>query len=114
MTYYRIITEEKLQSWVDQNSRRAQEIIVELVDRLVRASVSYPIECRFSKVIMEHGFDGELNVKESPIHYIPEGYSCWEIGTNKDSISKFKSDLQSSEKNFRMISTINQIRHLYL
>ncbi len=52
MTYYRRITEEKLQSWVDQNSRRAQEIIVELVDRLVRASVSNPIECRFPKVIM--------------------------------------------------------------
>ncbi len=101
MTYYRIITEEKLQSWVDQNSRRAQEIIVELVDRLVRASVSNPLECRFSKVIMEHGFDGELNVKESPIQYIPNGYSCWEIGTNKDSITKFKSDLQSSDKKFQ-------------
>lgn len=101
MTYYRIITEEKLQSWVDQNSRRAQEIIVELVDRLVRASVSNPIECQFPKVIMEHGFDGELNVKESPIQYIPNGYSCWEIGTNKDSSTKFKSDLQSSEKKFQ-------------
>jgi len=101
MTYYRIITEEKLQRWVELNSRRAQEIIVELVDRLVRASVSNPIECRFPKVIMEHGFDGELNVKESPIQYIPNGYSCWEIGTNKDSITKFKSDLQSSEKKFQ-------------
>ena len=59
-----LLTENHLDEWVRANSREAQEVIVELVWRLVAASSPRSKERRFplGDSIGQHGPDGVLNV----------------------------------------------------
>lgn len=90
-----MLTASALDSWAKENPRRAQELLPELVLRLVlRTSTkitdyNFPIE----KGIQYSGYDGVL-VSEEKTSYFPKGKSVWECGTNGDSLSKFESDIQ--------------------
>ena len=88
------ITENSLDGWVRANSRDAQGIIVDLVFRLVCASVLYPIERRFPQrdSIGQPGPDGVLNTQTSFNPFVPEGRSYWEIGTGDNAGVKATSD----------------------
>ena len=57
MLYNKIITENQLDAWVRGHSREAQEVVVELVWRLVAASAPNPKERRFplGDSIGQHG-----------------------------------------------------------
>ena len=95
-----LVTATEIDTWARMNPRRAQEILPELIVRLILSTSSkiddynFPIE----KGIQFSGYDGVLNSGEST-SYFPEGKSVWEFGTNEDSMSKFKEDIEKRHKN---------------
>ena len=95
-----LTTENQLDEWVRANSRRAQEIIVNLVYRLVVAACPRPIERRFplGDSIGQHGPDGVLNVTEGYTPFVPEGRSLWEIGTGLNAGDKATIDYNELTK----------------
>lgn len=94
------ISANELDSWADSNPRRAQEILPELIIRLILAtsnkinSYNFPIE----KGIQYPGYDGVLDSAEQT-NFFPKGKSVWECGTDKDIKSKFESDLAKRTEN---------------
>ena len=94
-----LVTATEIDTWARMNPRRAQEILPELIVRLILSTSSkiddynFPIE----KGIQFSGYDGVLNSGEST-SYFPEGKSVWEFGTNEDSMSKFKEDIEKRHK----------------
>ena len=92
-----LLTENLLDDWVRGNARDAQGVIVELVWRLVAASVPKPRERRFplGDSIGQHGPDGKLRVDLGFDPFVPDGDSYWEIGTNLDAGAKATSDYKS-------------------
>lgn len=89
------ITPEKLDSWSNENSRRAQEILPELIARLVLSSFKHIKNFSFpyGKGIQYPGYDGYLDVDENT-NYVPEGVSVFEFGTNGNILSKFDNDFE--------------------
>lgn len=95
--YHLLLTENLLDDWVRGNAHQAQGTIVELVWRLVAASVPKPRERRFplGDSIGQHGPDGKLSVDLGFDPFVPDGESYWEIGTNLDAGTKATSDYKS-------------------
>ena len=89
-----LITENQLDNWVRGNARDAQELVVELVWRLVAASCPNPQERRFplGDSIGQHGPDGVLRVELGFGFFVPEGHSLWEIGAGLQARDKATSD----------------------
>ena len=89
-----ILTATEIDAWAKAYPRQAQELLPELIARLVLCSSSkiedynFPIE----KGIQFAGYDGVLNSGETT-SYFPEGKSVWEFGTNDNALEKFKSDI---------------------
>ena len=106
-----LVTENQLDNWVRGNARDAQELIVELVWRLVAASCPNPQDRRFplGDSIGQHGPDGILHVDLGFNPFVPEGLSYWEIGTGLKSSDKATSDYKNLTnqipKNVRSEST---------
>ena len=90
-----MLTASALDSWARDNPRRAQELLPELVLRLILRTSSQITEYDFpiEKGIQYSGYDGVL-VSDEKTSYFPKGKSVWECGTNDDSLSKFESDIQ--------------------
>lgn len=111
MLHSRIITENQLDEWVRGNHQRAQGQIVELVWRLVAASIPNPRYRRFplGDSIGQHGPDGELDTELGLSPFVPEGRSFWEIGTSLDAGDKATDDYRSltasTPENIRRAST---------
>ena len=78
-----VITENQLDAWVRGNAREAQELVVNLVYRLVAASCPNPLERRFplGDSIGQPGPDGILHVDSGYAPFVPDGRSYWEVGT---------------------------------
>lgn len=95
-----LINENQLDSWVRGNQREAQEVIVELILRLVSASCPNPKFCRFplGSSIGQHGSDGVLEVEKGYAPYVPSGHSIWEIGTGTKPGKKATSDYNDSTR----------------
>lgn len=89
-----IITATEIDTWAKAYPRKAQEILPELIIRLILCTSSqiedynFPIE----KGIQYSGYDGTLIASEAS-SYFPAGKSVWEFGTNDDALSKFSSDI---------------------
>jgi len=83
MSRNRIVTENQLDEWVRGHAQEAQGVIVELVYRLVAASVPRPKERRFplGDSIGQSGPDGFLHADSGFDPFVPDGRSYWEIGT---------------------------------
>lgn len=92
-----IITENQLDEWVRSHAREAQGVIVELVYRLVAASVPKPRGRRFplGDSIGQSGADGILLTDSSYDPFVPAGKSFWEIGTGAKARDKATSDYKS-------------------
>src|SRR4051812_633154 len=90
----RIITENQLDEFVRGKAELAQGLIVELVYRLVAASVLAPSERRFplGDSSNQVGPDGELKCDSGLPPFVPVGHSVWEIGTNLNSAKKATGD----------------------
>ena len=98
-----ILTASEIDSWAKTDPRRAQEILPELIIRLILCtsskinSYNFPIE----KAIQYSGYDGVLDSDEST-SYFPKGKSVWEFGTDENSIEeylKIKNDIDATNKN---------------
>ena len=94
------LTALELDSWAKENPRRAQELLPELVLRLILRTSTQIIDYEFpiEKGIQYSGYDGVIVSKEKT-SYFPDGKSVWECGTNDDSLSKFESDIQKRSDN---------------
>jgi hypothetical protein len=92
-----IVNENRLDEWVRANARDAQELIVDLVWRLVAASCPKPRERRFplADSIEQHGPDGILDTVLGFDPFVPEGRSFWEIGTGLRAGDKATEDYNS-------------------
>ena len=94
------ITQDALNSWTAQNSRRAEELIPELVGKLILASCPTIDQCNlpYGTAIRYPGYDGKVQSDGFSV-FVPSGISVWEIGTNQDPLKKFNDDYKKRTKN---------------
>lgn len=85
------ITSTDIKQWAD--TRDAQELLPELIVRLIRASSTHINKLRFPCGDAVHltGWDGVLESSESVCN-IPSGVSLWECGVDSNSKNKANSD----------------------
>lgn len=88
-------TANELDAWAREEPRRAQEVLPELIVRLILATSGKITDYNFpiGKGIQFSGYDGVLTSKEQT-SYFPEGKSVWEFGTDANVMDKFKSDIK--------------------
>ena len=94
------ISATELDNWSRNNPRQAQEILPELVIRLVLATSDKIIRHNFSieKGIQYAGYDGVLESEEKS-NFFPKGKSVWECGTDENLIQKFDDDIKKRTQN---------------
>ena len=65
------------------DTRDSQGVIPELVYHLVRYSVPHATTCRipYGDAMNQSGFDGLVECNVGYFQFVPDGISCWEIGT---------------------------------
>ena len=95
-----LITANKLKQLAEENKKKFEQLLPELIKRLILSSeldVTY-IRVPSGDDVWAPGFDGivECN-KEST--YVCSGKSIWEFGTSNDSIEKINSDYEKRTKN---------------
>jgi len=106
-----LFTENELDSWIRGHAEEAQGTIVELVYRLVAASVPQPQERRFplADSVGQHGADGKLVTTLDYKPFVPAGQSLWEIGTSINAGAKATKDYNeltaAVPENYRKNST---------
>ena len=93
------ISATELDNWSRNNPRQAQEILPELVIRLVLATSDKIIRHNFSieKGIQYAGYDGVLESEEKS-NFFPKGKSVWECGTDENLIQKCDDDIKKELK----------------
>ena len=87
------ITAAEIDNWTSRDPRRAQEILPQLVWKLILGSCTRIKDHHFpyGKAIQYSGYDGMLET-DGESQFVPLGKSVWEMGTDSDSLSKFNSD----------------------
>ncbi len=95
-----IITANKLKEMNSLNKRKFEQLLPEIVKRLLIASNSSVTEHRFPSGddIWAPGYDGVANC-EMATTYVCKGKSVWEFGTNDDSLSKINEDYKKRTQN---------------
>lgn len=98
MEHTHIIKAGDLSRYAD--TRDSQGVIPELVYLLIRQSVSDTIECRipYGDAVNQPGLDGLVNCKNGYLQFIPDGISCWEIGTGGNPQDKATDDFRKRTK----------------
>ena len=88
------VTSNDIKHWTQTNKRRSEEILPELIRRLIRASCK-PDHIHFPSgdSIAVSGWDGTLKVDKGN-EFVPSGFSVWEFGTDASINTKFESDYQ--------------------
>src|SRR5690349_12750788 len=86
------VSRQDLESFVNLEPRRAQEILPELVGKLIKATID-PKFFRFPKGhdIYLPGFDGELD-SDVQTEHIPLGRSVWQVSVRHDFWKKANED----------------------
>jgi len=94
------ITASEIEAWTSREPRRAQELLPELVWRLLLASCGNMINHHFphSKAVQYSGYDGYLDTDTQSV-FFPIGRSVWEFGTDQNTLSKFNSDYKKRSEN---------------
>lgn len=94
MKHTSIVTPNDLARYAD--TRESEEVIPELICRLIRQSAANISECRipYGDAINQPGMDGVVDCKTGFLEFVPSGKSYWEIGTGKDPQEKASSDFQ--------------------
>ncbi len=89
----KLITASTLESISVEKSRMFQELLPELVKRLIIDSCESLSSIRIPDKddIWAPGFDGVIENDEQNT-YVCSGKSVWEFGTNKDTLNKINSD----------------------
>ena len=80
--------------------RRAEELLPELIKRLIVSSVKDIISVRVPDKddIWAPGFDGIIEVKESTLH-VSDGISVWEFGACNEPLTKIEDDYEKRTQN---------------
>lgn len=91
------VSRQDLEKYADLDPRRAQELLPELVGKLIKATID-PKHYRFPKGndISLPGFDGELESRAQTT-YIPDGYSVWQVSVSKDFRTKANLDFKGKQ-----------------
>ena len=90
-----------IDNWTDKEPRRAQETLPLLVWKLITATYPHIIDSHFpyDKAVQFSGYDGGLTLEvEDTSSFCPGGKSVWEMGTDKDILSKFHGDYEKRTK----------------
>lgn len=95
-----IINTRILKEIMETEKRRAEELLPELVKRLIVSSVKDIISVRIPDKddIWAPGFDGIIEVKESTLH-VADGISVWEFGACNDPLTKIEDDYEKRTQN---------------
>jgi len=108
MKHSRLVTQEALDAFVETDSRRAQEVLVELVYRLVCATDQNPREpFHFPLDVSQKGLDGYVNASTAT-PYFPEGKSHWQFGTSANVKRKCEADLAAIESRIPVGERVDQ------
>ena len=95
-----LITSDILQHFLEQDKRKFEGLLPELVKRLILNSCQSVSNIRMPGFddIWAPGFDGIVDSQEQT-PYIAVGKSVWEFGTNANSLSKINEDYQKRTNN---------------
>lgn len=98
MEHTHIIKSGDLSRYAD--TRDSQGVIPELVYLLIRQSVPDVIECRipYGDAVNQPGLDGLVKCKNGYFQFVPDGISCWEIGTGGNPQDKATDDFRKRTK----------------
>lgn len=94
------ITAAEIDNWTVKEPRRAQEVLPQLIWKLILGSCTRINDHHFpyGKAIQYSGYDGYLDTNdENP--FVPFGKSVWEFGTDEDAKGKLNSDYQKRTEN---------------
>lgn len=93
MKHSKLIRANDLASWADSTDARA--LLPELMRRLVHATIPAPslehVNFPGGEEVHRPGYDGETRAKIGNA-WVPDGLSCWELGTDKDRKGKLDGD----------------------
>ncbi|MCK5580004.1 MAG: hypothetical protein KAJ18_01880 [Candidatus Omnitrophica bacterium] len=86
------VTAQDIIKWTDTDSRRAQEVLPYLIQKLILASTNCSsLHFPNGESISKKGWDGTLSVKtDNP--FVSAGKSVWELSTNRNIKSKATKD----------------------
>ena len=95
-----IINAEWLDAMSKQHQRKFQELLPELVKKLIINSCTSVSSIRMphGDDIWAPGFDGVVDCSEGNC-YVPAGRSVWEFGTNENTLQKINDDYQKRTQN---------------
>lgn len=95
-----IINTRILKEIMQTEKRRAEELLPELIKRLIVSSVKDIISVRIPDKddIWAPGFDGIIEVKESTLH-VSDGISVWEFGACNEPLTKIEDDYEKRIQN---------------
>lgn len=92
------VTENDIKSWTATDKRRSEELLPQLIYKLILASSSpSKIDFPFGDSVSTGGWDGELEVEHGNL-FVPSGVSAWEFGTDKSVNSKANDDYEKRSK----------------
>lgn len=97
----RLINREDLRSYAIDPGNKTH--LPKLISDLVQSSVQFE-KCYFPsrEGVQLPGYDGEVVALESYLHFVPEGKSVWEIGTDKRTKTKIKTDFEKRVKKTKL------------
>ena len=95
-----IVTSALIESIVNDQKRKMEGILPELIKRLIISSCSDCSKIRMPSGddIWAHDFDGVV-INETKTRYVNSGQSVWEFGTSSDSLAKINNDYEKRTKN---------------
>lgn len=110
-----IINTRILKEIMETEKRRAEELLPELVKRLIVSSVKDIISVRIPDKddIWAPGFDGIIEVKESTLH-VADGISVWEFGACNDPLTKIEDDYEKRTQNALGINKLEATFYLVM
>ena len=92
------VTENDIKNWTATDKRRSEELLPQLIYKLILASCSpSKIDFPFGDSVSTGGWDGELEVDQGNL-FVPSGVSAWEFGTDKSVNSKANDDYEKRTK----------------
>lgn len=105
--FFAKITNQKIESYVDNNEHECRGLIPEFVYTLIATTANKDYLEKFylpyGDDISLKGFDGIVSYNQNH-PYIPKGYSVWEIGTNKEPKRKFDEDFSKAKEKLSKLS----------
>lgn len=100
VSHMKWITAAEIDDWTTKEPRRVQELLPQLVWKLILGSCTHINDHHFpyGKAIQYSGYDGFLDTNDEH-QFVPIGKSVWEFGTDADVKRKLNSDYQKRTEN---------------